>query len=337
MLRITIWAAALLGMLYSRSALAEDATSPADESFLRGRALLNDKRYSEACPKFEESQREDPASGTLLALAYCQELAGRLATSWRSYIAAADLATREGHAERVAAARDQAQKVAERASKLTLVVAPELLALPGFRVLADGIELERASLGVALAMDGGSHVFEAQAPGRMPWKSTVTLLNERDQKILVLPILDPVPTPPAPALAPAPRAAQQESPHLDTTPQPAKSGPWRPTSLALLAGGAVGLGLGTAFGFAALSKNNASNADGHCDSTGCDDRGSELRNDALSAARVSTWCFIAGGALAATGITLYLTSQPSSGGGHGTRVGASLAPGAPSLWISERF
>src|SRR4051812_18781657 len=133
----------------------------AEESFDEGRALLKDKRYADACPKFEESQRQDPASGTLLALAYCQELSGRLATSRATYVAAARLAEQEGRSDRKAAAIDRAQALASRVSKLTVIVPPELLVLPGFHLLRDGIEFERASFGTAVATDGGTHAFEA--------------------------------------------------------------------------------------------------------------------------------------------------------------------------------
>src|SRR5450432_3818541 len=163
----------------------EPATHPvekADEAFDAGRALLKDKRYSEACPKFEESQRQDPASGTLLALAYCQELSGLLATSRASYVAAARLAEREGHRDRQSAALERAQALASRVSRITVIVPHELLVLPGFHLLRDGIEFERASFGIAVATDGGNHAFEASAPGRVPWTSTVNLFAEGDQK-----------------------------------------------------------------------------------------------------------------------------------------------------------
>jgi hypothetical protein len=280
-------------------------TDKADESFHAGRELLKDKRYADACPKFEESQRADPASGTLLALAYCQELCGLLASSWANYRAAAQLAEREGHADRQAAATQRAQALTERLSRLTVVVPPELLSLPGFQLTRDGVEFERASFGVPIAMDGGTHAFVASAPNRTPWASTVTLYGERDLKTLVLPILDPAsPSPPqAGSAASLPLVSHADSQHARSL---------KVASLALGAGSIIGLGLGTVLAFTAQSKNNQSNAGGHCSSRGCDGPGTELRNDALARARGSTWSFIAAGALAAGSITLYVASSSSA-------------------------
>ena len=102
-----------LAVSSARLAAADEAVS-AEEAFQAGRALLKDKRYADACPKFEASQREDPASGTLLALAYCQELSGLLASALHNYSGASDLAAQEGHAERQKAASERARVLAEQ-------------------------------------------------------------------------------------------------------------------------------------------------------------------------------------------------------------------------------
>jgi len=55
--------------------------------------------YAAACPKLEESQRLDPALGTLLNLADCREQEGNVATAWSLFRDAESLARRGGHAE----------------------------------------------------------------------------------------------------------------------------------------------------------------------------------------------------------------------------------------------
>lgn len=302
----------------------------ADASFLAGRALLKDKRYADACPQFELSQRQDPAAGTLLALAYCQELSGLLSTAWSSYLAAAQLAEREGQEKKQIAASERARALSARLSKLTVVVPAELLGLAGFHVQRDGLELERASFGVPLPMDGGTHSFRATAPGRAPWTSTVTLLTEGDQKTLVLPVLDVLSVPVASDTKPA------------STPLPLAERPreiaFKRASVILAAASVVGVGVGTAFALSAVSRKDESNADGHCDASGCDTRGTELRNGALDAARAATWSFVASGVLAAASVTLYVTA---GSGGPSTRASTRLAPrpslGAPGLSIAGSF
>ena len=327
---------AMLGLFSAPCVRAAEAvdTSRADETFHEGRALLKDKRYADACPKFEESQRQDPASGTLLALAYCQELSGLLATSWANYLAAAQLAEREGQGERQSAATTRARALAERVSKLTVVVPPELLSLPGFHLMRDGIEFERASFGVATPLDGGTHAFVATAPGRVSWSSTVTLYPERDQKTLVLPVLD---LDLRASGVPGVSQASVAGPPAGTDTAARSSLAYKRASLAFAGAAVIGLGLGTGFAIHANSKNNASNADGHCDG-GCDQTGIALRHDAEDAARVATWSFIASGALAACSVVLYVSAHEDSSPAAGAvKVQADASRGAPGLTVLGSF
>src|SRR6187549_3979092 len=89
----------LLLCLVASSARAQ-AASPADESlaesqFNEGRKLMEGGRPKEACPKFESSQRLDPALGTLLNLADCYERIGLLASAQRRFLEAAQAAIRD--------------------------------------------------------------------------------------------------------------------------------------------------------------------------------------------------------------------------------------------------
>lgn len=331
-------AVGLLCALHAPRARAQEPASAspsgqapeADESFRAGRELLRDKRYAEACAKFELSQRQDPASATLLALAYCQELSGLLASSWSSYQAAAELAAHEGQPDRQTAATERAQALSTRFSKLTVAVSPALLALPELHVLRDGRELERTAFGKPLPVDGGTYAFQATATGRVPWSGTILLLAEQDEKTLVLPMLGLAEPPPAPAPTRAPKAV--------LAPEAGHELAYKRVSLGLAAASVVGVAVGTAYALAALSRKDESNADGHCGAEGCDPRGVELRNSALSAARVSTWSFVASGALAACSLTLYIaagSSGPSSG--TSARLVQNHSLGAPGLAVSGSF
>src|SRR5262249_26584812 len=57
----------------------------AEALFREGRAAAQKGDWETACPKLRESQRLDPAAGTLLNLADCEEHRGKVATAWQLY------------------------------------------------------------------------------------------------------------------------------------------------------------------------------------------------------------------------------------------------------------
>jgi serine/threonine-protein kinase len=143
--------------------------------------------------------------------------------------------------------------------------------------------------------------------------------------------LPPAPSPPpAPEPPPASDARSEPSPpstaspaQQPSTPAPAGSdvsdGSTRRAIAYGLAGiGVAGIGIGSAYGLVAISKNGSSNADGHCDATGCDPTGKQLRQEALGAAAVSTAAFASGLAVLAAGVIVYVTAPKA------VRVGVSF-------------
>jgi hypothetical protein len=332
--RATAVAVLTAGLVSSTRASAQEAPQAdavkADETFHAGHQLLKDGKFADACPKFEESQRADPASGTLLALAYCQELSGLLASACSNYRAAADLAAKDGQTERHKAASERAEALAKRVSTLTVQVPAELSRQPGLQIKRDGMILERTAHDVAIPLNGGTHAIEVTAPDHERWAAVVTLQNEADHKTLVLPILERqrsafmTVTPPLAqrhAAPPVPSRADVNSVRV-----------MRQASLALGIGSAVGIGLGVTFGIAAKSRNDASNRDGHCDATGCDVYGSERRSAALDAALVSTWSFVAAGALGAGALVLYFSAESKS-----AHLATSVVDGSPRVSLRGSF
>src|SRR5437868_1261848 len=75
----------------------DKATSEA--LFSDGRKLMADKKYGEACPKFEASLKLDPGLGAMLNLADCYEKNGQTASAWAEFREASASARASGSKE----------------------------------------------------------------------------------------------------------------------------------------------------------------------------------------------------------------------------------------------
>jgi len=289
-------------------------TAAAESLFQRGHDLFEAKRYAEACPLFAESFRLDPVSGAQLALASCHEAEGKLASAWSEYLEVSARATREGRADRAAAAKERAEALEPRLARLVVSVGPDVKATPGVVVRRDGVVVT-AGYGVEIPVDPGEHSVEVTAPGRAPFASRVSL-REGETRLVAVPALA--------ALASQPAAPRQLAPARPTEgpAEPAQTSPLRTVAFVAAAAGVVTAGVGGYFGVRAISKNRESLDSGGCRGNVCNAAGKALREDALAAGNVSTVLFVVGGVLAAGGLTLLFTNGSSRGG----RPSASLAP-----------
>jgi hypothetical protein len=276
--------------------------------------------FSEACPKLEESERIDPAIGTLLYLAECYEKSGRTASAWATFREAASAAQAQGETERTRVAAARADRLQPSLSKLTLKVVPETAQLPTLRVTRDNLPLAKALFGVAIPVDPGKYQIVASADGYQSYQAEIDVLANGDSKSVEIPVLA-VSTTPAPTAAGAvPVAANAAGVGAQTTgvppidskspAAPAAENHLRTAAYVTGALGIVGLGIGSYFGVKAISKNN--DAKSHCPGGNvCDDpQGETLTKDAQNAAVVSNITIGVGAALVVTGVVLYLTSAP---------------------------
>src|SRR4051812_19346522 len=92
--------AVLLSLLATALPAHADASAAeqaaADALFNEAQRLVLAGRAAEACPKFVESQRLDPALGTILNLADCLEKIGQTASAWALFNDLQDTAQRAG-------------------------------------------------------------------------------------------------------------------------------------------------------------------------------------------------------------------------------------------------
>jgi hypothetical protein len=134
-------------------AQADDAT--AEALFQAGKSLMDQKKYSEACAKFEASYKLDPGLGTKLNVADCHEKDGKLAQAWGDWGEARDQAKRENDKPRMELAIRRQKELDPKVPKLTVNATGPTT---GIDVYRDELKLDSAMLGVPLPVDPGAHV-----------------------------------------------------------------------------------------------------------------------------------------------------------------------------------
>ncbi|HEU4406129.1 MAG TPA: hypothetical protein VFS43_12770, partial [Polyangiaceae bacterium] len=140
-----------------------------------GTALLDQRRYDEACERFGQSYRLLPGNGVLLRLGLCQELQGKTASAWLTFRDAAARARASGDAQSERLAARRAAAIEPRLSRLTVRLDADAGAAEQVRVTRDGVSLGRAALGAPLPIDPGSHLIEAIGPAGQRFAQTVVV------------------------------------------------------------------------------------------------------------------------------------------------------------------
>jgi hypothetical protein len=207
----------------------------AEALYREGRALLLERKVSEACPKFAESYRIDAATGTLLNLATCHESERKFAAAWVEFSHAITLARRDRRHDRVQFAQEHLAAIEPKLSYLKVVV-PDGGEAPGLEIRVDGVPLGNAARGVSTPVDLGSHTVDATAPGRKSWSQSVDVKNDATNVTVLVPLLEPI----APAAPPASDSSD--------TPAPLE----RPVPTSVYVAGGVTLALGAGAGVTAV-------------------------------------------------------------------------------------
>lgn len=163
--------AAALALLAPSRAGADDSLS-AQALFEDGRRLKEAGKCAEALPKFEASQRIEPAVGTLLNLADCYDALGRKASAWVRLSEAASIARRLGDDRRAEYAERRSGELAPALSRLVIEVAQPV---DGLLIERGGVAVDEAAWGTAVPVDPGEVTVAASAPGFVPWSTTLTV------------------------------------------------------------------------------------------------------------------------------------------------------------------
>ncbi len=156
----------------------------ADQLFTEARALLP-SNLSEACKKFDESLRYNPAAiGTLLNVALCDEKLGRVASAVIKFTEARDRSREQGLPEHLRAAEDHLAALEPQVPHLAIRLTQQL---PETKVLVDDHVVASGALG-DIPIDPGEHVIVVSAPDRLPHRASL-VIAPAEHKAIVIPAL----------------------------------------------------------------------------------------------------------------------------------------------------
>ena len=274
----------------------------------QGTALMQQRRFGEACPKLAESDRIQPGTGVLLRLALCYEQLGRTASAWSSYREAVGRARRAGDAPVADLASKRADELEPRLAKLDVRVAPG--DDPGLLdVRLDGVALASSTLGVDVPVDPGSHTIRATARGRRTFEKTFTVADRRATTAVTLDL------------------------PLDTR------GTTQRTAAIVVAGvGAAGLAAGGVLGLLAMSNWNRARSECTSGTSGCNQDALGLKSTVDAEALASTIAFGVGAAgLAGAALLWWTAPSPSASRGTAVVVSPAIAGGLVALDVRGSF
>ena len=301
----TVVVATLLAPTVVRAQPAANAVA-AEELFRKGRELLEEKRFAEACPKLEASQKLDPAVGTQFSLGQCYQGESRLASAWFAYRGAAAIAAQKGDRRRITA-QTAADAIEPHLAHLLVHLAPDQgpidLSIDGDRVVPE-------VLANPFPVDPGEHRVEAK--GRHTWSKTVDVPSN-DVKVDVN----------VPLVETAEQGALEEARRASNT----TKNTW---GLVLLDAGAAIAVAGGVIGAQAIVKGRDVNRDCPGNGSTCTDQSAVNENGtAKTYATVATVLLPVGVVAAAAGGVLLWTGRAS--------VAASVTPTSGYLSASWRF
>lgn len=269
-----------------------DTRALAEMLFFTARGLMEAGRYPEACAKLTESYRLDPAAGTLLNLAVCNEKIGKIASAWGEFHDSIAEARKANRADREQLATERLKVIEPELPFLTIKVSPDVRAITGLQITRNGLPLQAAAWDTELPVDPGRVEVIEEAPGYKPKTLYVTIANKQHATLAAEPL----------ELAPVVRPA----PPFWTTK--------REIGAIVFGVGLVAAGVGTYFGVQAINDKKSSDSGCPNDSIGvqhCTSAGVSSMNNAITEAWVADIAIGVGAAAGLVGAFLFAT-----GGAH---------------------
>lgn len=302
--------AALVLFAVGRPAHAQSVE--AEALFREGKELLKQGKLTEACAKFDASDRIEASVGTELNAADCHEKNNKLATAWAGFLKAAGNAAKAGNDKaRETEARRRAGLLEPKLSYLTISV-PESSRVTGLAIKRNGIDVDEALWNTGVPVDAGDYEIAGQAPGHEAWSTKVTLAVS-EKKSVEVPRFKEITAlvKPAPDQKTEP-LDKKEEPVEQPHETPSTFTPMRKAAIGAAAVGVIGIGGMVVFGL--KSKSKQSQADDLCPGApACTDpMAIQLNDDAKSAAKLSNIMLGVGVAGVGAAVALWFLGAPSA-------------------------
>ncbi|HTJ46000.1 MAG TPA: PEGA domain-containing protein [Kofleriaceae bacterium] len=318
------------------SVYAQDAGAAAEAAFDRGRQLMNDGKYADACAAFQQSWKLDPQIGTRYNIGVCSEKQGKLTTAWAAFREVAQRDTNEGRR------KDAARRADALAPRLTKLLVNAATSPSGFSVKVNGNDVTNL-LGIETPVDPGDYEVVATAPGFKEWSAKVSATGEGLTVTVAIPPLDrPQPIAPGTPLHSEPGKETTTIAHIeahDETPAaPSRSN--RKMIGEIVGGGGLALVAGGVIaGVMASGKwsdaKNVCNGMTTCATDGLTAQANALGDQARARANVATGLFAVGAIAIGVGATLWLTAPSESS--HGVAIAPAVGPDGASVTIGGHF
>ncbi len=314
--------------------------------FQEARKAANAGDYTTACPKFADSYQLDPAIGTLLNIADCEQRLGHIAKAWVTFQKALDQLSKND--DRRPAVEKAAAGLEKRLPRLSVRLAAT--APKESTIERDGVQVGSSSLGMALPVDPGHHVVIVKASGHQEQRYEVDVSEGQSRELLCEPGAAVTPSasvssiqPEKPALTsetekPASAAgpiSTSNAPPLATAQTQLQSEPRSRTVGYVVGGiGAAGLAVGVVTRVLAFGQKSSINA--HCDvNKACDQTGMDAVSRANTFQTVSTVSLLVG--LAGVGTGIYLVVAGSEKPSTQATLHPLVLPSGAGLSLQRNF
>lgn len=288
-----LWFLPVILLAISSVSAARAETDAAAALFDNGRDAMKRGDFEVACARFDESNRLEPAVGTELNLALCEEKLGRELSAWRRLQRVIDALPRGD--DRLPIARQHRDDIDVRLPRVRLIAGA---ALPVAAQISVGdSRLTTSGLGVDIPVERGELMIRVEAPQHFAREYRLALSQGARATLLI----EAGPSMQLAAQRRAPTAAR-----VSPTRTPAKT-----AGLVSVGVGGALLLAGAATGVAAIRAKHE--MDDRCDEQlACSQRGVDAAARGKGFALASTLAFAAGGIGVATGAWLLLGTDTAA-------------------------